>query len=166
MNRIVKIIKQLEVTSSTNDKISLIEQNASDELFIKVLKYTYNDNLQYGFSEKKLRELLSTFTPFNGIVTWEKELGFDMLDTLASSNINDNLRNSVLAFLLNQPEDEREIWIRILTKDLRCNISTKTINKAIKGLIGSWEIQQAYPIDKAKLKKGEWIALSLKLNGI
>jgi hypothetical protein len=71
-----------------------------------------------------------------------------------------------LAFLTNQPEDERELWVRILTKDLRCNISTKTINKCVKGLISTWEIQQAYPIQKAKLKKDEWIALSLKLNGI
>ena len=44
--------------------------------------------------------------------------------------------------------------------------SSKTINKAIKGLITTWSIQQAYPIDKAKLKDDEWIALSLKLNGV
>jgi DNA ligase-1 len=163
MKEILNIINQLQNTSGRNDKENILKNNASNETFIKVLKYTYNDNLQYGFSEKKLRELLKYSTTCSQI-TFNN--GFDMLDKLAESNINDSLRNNVISFLKSKSEDEQELWIKILTKDLRCNISAKTINKAIKGLINTWEIQQAHPIDKVKLKKGEWIALSLKLNGI
>jgi DNA ligase 1 len=163
MECISKIVKELEKTSSTNSKIQILKREENNKLFKKVLYYTYSDNLQYGFSEKKLSELLESHTVSDKSV-WSNV--FDMLTELSISNINDSLRGKVKSFLLFQSEEIRKLYIKILTKDLRCNISAKTINKAIKGLINVWEIQQAYPIDNVKLKKGEWIALSLKLNGI
>ena len=163
MQNVIKIIKQLEVTSSTNDKIQILKDNKENELLKKVLYYTYADNLQYGFSEKKLRELLSNNNiHYKDVCPSE----FDLLDKLSTSNINDSLRDLTIAFLSTVTEEERELYIRILTKDLRCNFSAKLINKAIPKLIPTWEIQQGMGISKVKLKKDEWIALSLKLNGI
>lgn len=162
MDNVLRIINEIKETSSTNSKLDILKRESENELLKKVLYYTYSDNLQYGFSEKKLRELLNTSQVLNE--KWDNV--FNMLDELSISNINDSLRINVITFLLSQSEDIRELYIKILTKDLRCNISTKTINKAIKGLIKSWEVQQGYPINKVKLKKNEWIALSLKLNGI
>lgn len=167
MKTIIDIIKKLEKTSGTNDKIKIIKDNASNETFVKLLKYTYSDDKMYGFSDKKLRKALENKKEENSITyatTWKD--GFAMLDELASSNINDNSRNLTYNFILSKDEEEQEIWIRVLTKDLRCKISGKTINKAIPNCIFLWEVQQGYSREKAKLKKGEWIALSLKLNGI
>lgn len=163
MKDVLRIIKEIEEISSTNGKLDILRKESNNKLLKKVLYYTYSDNLQYGFSEKKLREMLTTNTLSNQD-EWNSI--FDMLDTLSTSNINDSLRSNVISFLLSQSEEIRELYIKILTKDLRCNISSKSINKAIKGLIKTWDIQQAYPIDKVKLKKNEWIALSLKLNGV
>lgn len=163
MNEIIKIIEKLRETKSINDKIQLLKDNKDSNKLKKVLYYTYTDNLQYGFSEKKLRELLSSEVKLCETI-WSN--GFDMLDKLASSNINDSLRKLVFTFLSVKSEEERELYIRILTKDLRCNFSAKLINKAIPKLIPTWEIQQGMGISKVKLKKDEWIALSLKLNGI
>jgi DNA ligase-1 len=164
MKEIINIINQLEKTSSTNDKINILKQNYNNALLKKVLYYTYSDNLMYGFSEKKLRVLLSDFSLGDTTIYFSDI--FSMLDMLSTNNINDKLRYEVLTYLKAKTESERELYIKILTKDLRCNISAKTINKAIPKLIPTWDIQQAYPIDKVKLKKDEWIALSLKLNGI
>jgi DNA ligase-1 len=165
MIEVAKIVKQLENTSSSNDKIAIIKQHSDNEVFKNVLKYTYDSNLNYGFSESNLRKLLDN-TKSEDILenTWQN--GFDMLDILATSNINDALRRNVITFLWCQLSEVRELFIRILTKDLRCNISSKTINKAIPKLITEWEVQQGYPLEKVKLKNEEWIALSLKLNGI
>ena len=165
MIEVAKIVKQLENTSSSNDKIAIIKQHSGNEVFKNVLKYTYDSNLNYGFSESNLRKLLDN-TKSEDILenTWQN--GFDMLDILATSNINDALRRNVVTFLWCQLSEVRELFIRILTKDLRCNISSKTINKAIPKLITEWEVQQGYPLEKVKLKNEEWIALSLKLNGI
>ena len=165
MNKVVQIIKELENISGTNDKIAFISLHKDNEVFKRVLKYTYDNNLNYGFSESKLRELLNN-TPQEELIenTWGSV--FDMLDILAASNINDALRSNVVSFLNCKSHEVRELIIKILTKDLRCNISSKTINKAIPKLITEWEIQQGQPLEKVKLKKDEWISLSLKLNGI
>ena len=72
----------------------------------------------------------------------------------------------MLTFLLNQTAEMRELWISIICKDIRANISDKTINKVWKGLIPTWEIQQGRPIEKAPLKKNEEFILSTKANGI
>ena len=164
MNRVVEIIKLLESTSSTNDKVKIIKSNSGNETFKKVLYYTYNDNLQFGFGEKKLRELISSYdTKFN--LTWKD--GFEMLESLSSNNINDELRSMVLEFLDIQPsEDLKELWIRILTKDLRINAGAKLINKAIPKLIPEFQIQQAYQISKYPPKNGKMFVLDEKLNGI
>lgn len=162
MREVINIINQLQNTSGKNDKISIIKANVNNDNFTKTLYYTYADHLQYGFSEIKLRELLEQDIDKESY--WYN--GFDMLDELSQSNINDDLRNKVIRFLQAKDLEEQELWIKILTKDLRCNISEKSCNKAIKGLMPTHEVQQAYSIDKVKLKPNEWIALSLKLNGI
>jgi ATP-dependent DNA ligase len=166
MKNVINIIKNLETTSGTNDKVQIIKDNANNETFVKILKYTYADDKMYGFSDKKLRSALKGLKDNPPVLTTRWKDGFAMLDELASSNINDNMRELTYGFVLSLDEDEQEIWIRVLTKDLRCKISGKTINKTIPNCIFLWEVQQAYSRDKAKLKKEEWIALSLKLNGI
>lgn len=164
MKNVIQIINQIGATTKTIEKANILKQNENNELLKKVLYYTYADNLNYGFSEKKLREILEAPVIKTYDIIWNN--GFDMLDILATSNINDTLRLNVKTFLLAQEDDIRELYIKILTKDLRCNISSKSINKVFKKLIPVWDVQQGYPINKVKLKKNEWIALSLKLNGI
>ena len=152
MKQVIEIINKLENTSGTNDKIQILKDNKDNELLKKVLYYTYADNLQYGFSEKKLRELINErwsgyrdsdgWTYQNVGIQKQSTLDnclwdsiYEMLDMLSLSNGNDLLINSVVMFLICATKQERELLIGILTKDLRCNISSKTINKAIKGLI-------------------------------
>lgn len=163
MREIINIINSIANTNSRNEKEAVLQKHKDNDLFKKILQYTYDDSKMYGFSEKKLRELLQEFINIKYKI-WNNV--FDMLDILVYSNINDELRANVCAYLNSQDEDVKELYIKILTKDLRCNISAKTINKVIKNLIKTWEIQQAYPIDSTKLKKNEWICLPLKLNGI
>ena len=52
MKEIIEIINQLRNENSTNGKIAILKGNANNENFKKVLYYTYNNSLQYGFSEK------------------------------------------------------------------------------------------------------------------
>lgn len=162
MEKVLEILNQLKSTTKTNEKLAILKQHSDNELLKEILYYTYSDNLQYGFSEKKLRELLEE----NQTKSSKWDNPFDMFEELSKCNINDELRNNVIGFLASQSEDIRELYIRVLCKDMRCNISNKTIDKVWKGLLPKWEVQQGYPLEKVKLKKDEWIALSLKLNGI
>ena len=158
MKEVINIINQLRNESSTNGKIKILKDNKDNELLKKVLEYTYNPFKKYGVTEKVL---IPTNEESNNI-----EL-FQLLDLLSNSNINDSLRKTVNSFLGSiQFKEERDLYVCMLLKDLRCNISTKLINKAIPKLIPEFNIQQAYPIDKYYPKKNEWHVLEEKLNGI
>lgn len=68
-------------------------------------------------------------------------------------------------YLHKNPEYE-EFLKRLFTKNLPIGVEAATINKVYgEEIIPVWEVQQGYPIDKVKLKKGELIFASRKLNG-
>lgn len=168
MNKTIEIIKQLETTTGTNDKIKIIKDNANENNFVKSLQYTYTSDLQYGFSDKKLREELNKYIAQNKdkSINTKYKNGFQLLDVLAKSNINDVLRNETYQFLVSCNNDERELWIRIITKDLRCNISAKSINKAIPDTIFVFGVMLAdkYFNKQSKVKNKEFI-ITQKLDG-
>ena len=60
----------------------------------------------------------------------------------------------------------KDFLIRVFTKNLPLGVEAATVNKIFgKTVIPVWEVQQGYPIDKYKFKKGELIFASRKLNG-
>ena len=167
MERVMQIVQQLENTSSSNEKINIIRQNKDNETFTKVLYYTYNTDLQFGFSEKKLKIDLAKHlntTPTNS-KNWVTI--FDMLDELAQSNINDNLRLCVYNYLNNVWSSYKELLIRILTKDLRIGCNVKNINKAIPNLIPTFGVMlaESYFKQKEGFLKDKEFTITQKLDG-
>ena len=146
LNSIIYIIEQLKSTSSNKSKEKIIKENSNNELFKRILFYTYNTDFKYGMQKKSI-------TIKNGDSKWNSL--FDMLNELSNSNINDNLRINIGKFLGNiNNKDERELVINILLKDLRCNINIKSINKAIPNLIPSFDIMLGSKGELDKLPKG------------
>lgn len=161
MKQVATIIKQLQNTSGTNDKIAIVKANAENETFKKVLYYTYNPLLTFKVTD-------SVFEKYKtGNCTIRTRDIFSLLDILANKNINDQLREMVANFVAAADEDVQWLYKGILTKDLRINMGVKNINKAIPKLIPAWEVQQGHPVDKVKkFKPNEWYCLALKMNGI
>ena len=127
---ICKIIEELKNCSSTNGKKFILEKNKDNELLKKILYYTYNPHLKYGVSEKFLNDL-----QFDGEDCQSENL-FELLDILAKSNINDNLRNRIRRHINHYSVEEvRELVKNIIGKNLKCNINIKLINKVWKDLI-------------------------------
>lgn len=158
-----EIIKQLESTSSSNEKIKIMKKNKDNELFKKVLIYTYDKNLKFKVSKKSIK-------PRDGKSKWNDL--FEMLDELSQSNINNDLKINVNRFLGSIKDEEiRDLVIKILLKDLKCNISIKSINKAIQGLIFDFQVMKASAYnDKTKegfIKKAkkQGYIMSIKRNG-
>lgn len=160
MNEIVEIIKQLENTSSTNDKIKTLKNNKDNELLKKVLEYTLNPYKKYKITEKTLIEGKCE-SNFDDI--------FKLLDILSTSNINDLLREEVNAFLGDIENLEiRELYKRMILKDLKCNISAKTVNKVWKNLIPEFNVMlaESYFKQKEDFLNGKEFILTTKLDGI
>ena len=155
LSEVISIVKQLRETSGTNDKIVLLRRNCNNELLRKVLRYTYDTDLKYGVQKKSI--VMRT-----GESKWSSL--FEMLDELAESNINDNLKRNVGRFINNlETEDEKELVTKILLKNLDVGLNVKNINKGMKGLIVSHDIMKGSSWDGTL--NGE-VAVSLKLDGI
>ena len=101
LSEVISIVKQLREISGTNDKIVLLRRNCNNELLRKILRYTYDTDLKYGVQKKSI--VMRT-----GESKWSSL--FEMLDELAESNINDNLKRNVGRFINNlETEDEKDI---------------------------------------------------------
>ncbi|MBM7836324.1 hypothetical protein [Clostridium sardiniense] len=157
MKSIVKIIKNIQNTSSTNDKLSILKTNKDNELLKKVLYFTYNPYMKYKITEKSLGE---------GRSRNDYDI-FSLMDLLSKSNINDNLRDLTNSFLTMQQDEElKELYTMMLLKDLRCNISAKTINKVWKDLIPQFNVMLASKYwDSVDKVNGKEFIITTKLDG-
>ena len=159
MKEIIKILELITKTSSTKQKEQILRDNANNELLQKVLEYCYNPSKIYGIAKKSLNKPTDVEPPLLDI--------FNILDWLQTVNRSNEVVDKVNAFLLKSEADERELYIKILLKDLRCGISEKTVLKVFPKLFYLHEIQQAYPMkENNQPKVGEWFALQEKYNGI
>ena len=164
----MELIKQLQGMSGTNSKLKLLKDNSNNELFKKVLYYTYNSYLKYGFSEEVLDKLMKYDNEFIVPLHVNNDVDsiFKLLDKLATNNINDLLRFEVRDLLVNMDLDLRNLIRMILLKDLRAGISSKSINKSIPGLIPEFGVMLAdsYWKKQSKVKHKDFI-ITKKLDG-
>ena len=159
MKEVIKIFKQIQKTSSINDKKAIITANKDNELFKKCLIFLLDGNVITGLSAKKITKkvrkseyILPTFT--------------DVMSYLETHNTGTDDDISLIQAFLNEHEEDREFYEQMVTKSFRLGCDKKVVNKCIPGLIPTFEIQQAYPLsEKNEPKDGEWFALSQKLNG-
>ena len=158
------ILCEIEIAKG-KEKINVLQKYEDNQDFTDILVLAYNDN-KYGFSKNKLRKELDRYKEYNSNFHSYWDNGFDMCEALATSNINNQLRDAVYSTLSAMSEDLQEVWIRVLTKDLKCGISVTSINKAIPNLIPVWTIQKASTYKEGKIKDGTWIGITLKENGI
>lgn len=134
LKEVKDIFDKIASVSAKTSKEIIIKQNKDNELFKKVLYYAYNKDLKFKISK-------STVKIMEGKSKWNDL--FSMLDELAASNINNDLKNNVYKFLYSLNEDVKDLAIKILSKDLKCGISIKTINKVIPGLLYDFQVMKA-----------------------
>ena len=163
MKEALRLLLELQNTSGTNAKKSILASGKDHEPFRRLLFYALNPFLTYKVSEKTLR----SSTPYNAAITLTMTNIFEVCETLSGRKALDDVTvYQVKSFLDLHDCDTRELYIKILSKTIRLGVTAKTVNKVIPGLIPEWEVQQAYPIEKYPIKPGTWFALSQKLNGI
>ena len=163
LNDIVSIINELKSTNSSRAKQHILRKNNQNELLKKILFYTYGDK-QFKIKQKTIEKM--NFNDKDDDDIWNHNI-FRMLDFLATNNINSNIVNEVEKLIRYYPDDRIKMLILdIIQKDLRCNISVKTINTAIPGLIPTFGVMLAESYDKHKKAiEGKEFILSTKLDG-
>lgn len=163
MTEVIKIFNDIQATSSKNEKEKIIRHNASNALFKKCLVFLLDTNITTGICDSKFRkptkvkstEKLNTFS--------------EVIDYLAAHNTGTDVDiANVKSFVYDHfipDDDEFMFYVKMITKKLKLGCDVKTANKAIPGLIPTWDVQLGSGFDKLKLKPSELIFVSRKMNG-
>lgn len=159
MEEVIKIFKQIQNTSSLNDKKSIIAVNKDNELFKKCLVFLLDSNIVTGISDKKLNK-------FVGMSGHELNSFEEVMKYLSEFNSGSDMDiGTVQGFIENQPKEYQEFYKQMVTKKFRLGCDKKVVNKVIPGLIPTFDVMLGTPIEKCKIKPNEPISISRKLNG-
>lgn len=164
MEEVIKIIKKLQANSGKRLQ-EILEENKDNQMLKDVLYFVYNPFIVTGLSNKKMEKdtsnmkvrgtrrfgnfleetaLLSDEDFGKALFTSEN---FDitcMFDYLIDHNTGkDENIAYVQAYIKAQPEEYREIYKQIFTKELKLGITAKTINKVWKDFIPEFNVMLA-----------------------
>lgn len=133
-SEIFKLIQSIAATSKTKEKQSIIESNASDELFKKVVYYALNPQFVYGIIPD-MSWMDSNVFKQNSQLDFDEDT-FLLLDNLVNRKLTGHAARDAIIFHASGMNDASvELLIRIIRKDLRAGFSESTANKIWKGLI-------------------------------
>lgn len=164
MKEVITIFKQIQDTSSLNDKKAIITANKNSDLFKECLKFLLDGNITTGIAEKKYDSITAKTSgwPHNNI-------GKEFLELLNYIKLHNTGREEdviqVQAWCCELDEEVRDFTRGMITKSIKLGADAKLVNKCIPGLIPTFDVMLGTPIDKVKLIGDEWISISRKLNG-
>ena len=169
MKDVALLLEKVSNTSSTKAKQQLLESGDKQEYSVTlrgVLYYCYNPFLMFGLSEKILNNTIPKTMTY--AIANEHEV-FDVLDTLAQSNINDELRMLAKRLLMSiEDEQVRNMVQGIMVKDLKLGVNVTTLNKVFgKDFIPTFEVQlaESYAKQKEGSLKNKEVWITTKLDG-
>lgn len=163
MKQVYEIFKQIEETSSKNDKVQIIKDNADNKKFKEYLKFLYDDMITTGLSTKKINKKIK----IDGVETIR---GFDddlsVMEFLTNHNTGtDKIILAIQNYLNLLDEPYREFMKKVLSKSYKCGITKSSVNKALgKGFIRDFKVQLAHSYDKFTDRVDEFF-LTQKLDG-
>lgn len=160
MDKVIELFKQIQKTSSLNEKKAIIGQNKDNELFKKCLVFLFDGNIVTGISNAKMSKPVGDASITTNS-TWEDVMNY--LHVHNSGKDEDILY--MQRFVESQLKEHREFYRQMISKTFKLGADAKLINKCIPGLIPTFDVMLGTPIDKTKLKGDEKIFITRKLNG-
>lgn len=162
------MVKALQSTKKKTDKTRILLDarkdfgDEADEL-IAFFKFLLDPAIVTGLSDAKINKKV---TAKPDIDIQYLSCGYLYIMGAGHNTGSDSSIATIQNYLHKNPEYE-EFLKRLFTKNLPIGVEAATINKVYgEEIIPVWEVQQGYPIDKYKFKKGELIFASRKLNGV
>lgn len=165
MEEVIKLFKQIQGTSSLNDKKRIINANKDNELFKKCLKFLLDKNVVTGISLKKIKKNVDPIAEMAPYYLGEFSDFSYIMNYLEINNTGRDEDIYEIQLFLSAHEEDMEFYEQMITKRFKLGVDAKTVNKCIPELIPTWEVQLGSSYDKLKLKEGTWFSLSQKMNG-
>ena len=140
-NQVHRLLGDIAGVSGRKLKISMLANNSS-AMLLKILKYAYDPNLKFN-----VKKIVNPVPNYKGSLTFDEKF-FVVLDNLTRRNISGNDAKQLIGILYARLSYEsRDLFSRILNKDLRCGISIATINEAFPNLISKFQVMLAKQYD-------------------
>lgn len=159
-DEIFTLIEAIAATSSKTGKQELIEKYSDDKDFLRVLRYALDPFKTYGIAKMPPIGTLGGEGRCFGHGTWA------LLDDLASRELSGNAAKDAVSIELSAlSTSSRQLLWRIITKDLRAGFSESTVNKAISGLVPTFDCMLAHKFEPKRIKKWPMVA-EPKLDGV
>ena len=165
MKEVIKLFKQIQETSSTNDKKTIISANKDNELFKKCLVFLLDGNINTGISNKKINKKVEPSSELAPYYLCRNSRFEEVMDYLIKNNTGTDADIYEIQSFLDGHEKDREFYEQVITKSFRLGADSKVVNACIPGLIPTFEIQLGTSVEKCKLVDGTYISISHKMNG-
>jgi len=148
MKDFVALLKNLENTSSRNEKLALLRRVNTPTL--EIIRWALDPYRTF-----KIQSIVKLPTTLIGrrLDNEAREELISLLSQLAAAPaINNALRGSVHDHLAGYSDDDRAYIRRVFLKDLRCGVDVSTVNFAHPGAIPAFDLQLAAKLDGDKIK--------------
>jgi DNA ligase 1 len=144
---ILDVLKRLEREPGRNGKIAILRDADSKNVALRgVLRYALDPYKR--FYVARFPAIRAPKKP-----SAKAQDVFALLDRLAAREVTGQAASNEIEFMRARlPVDDQVVFARILLKDLKCGVNTKTVNAAIKGLIPTFEVQRAKAYDPKRVK--------------
>jgi len=152
---ILQILNELESNNSRNFKIEFLSKHKDNELLKEVCRLANDPFTQ--FYVRKIPEYVPLYD--EPIATLKQAV--DSLSILSSRTLTGNSAIAQLTLTLSAiSADDAKVIERIIGKDLKCGVSTSTVNKVWKNLIPEYPCMLCSPFDKKLVDKIKFPALA------
>lgn len=126
MKTVLNKLNNISEVSSTNEKVELLKQYLNDSLFSKVVYYALTGSMNFHMTK------LGKMTYSSGV---SNEEIFNTLYRFCKSRGVSKEDKEYLTMISSANAETYEVVNRIVSKDLKCGVSSKLVNKALPGLI-------------------------------
>ena len=160
IERVKEIFDQLQATNSKLEKQRIIRENKDNMQFTDTLVFLLSPYILTGISTKKIDKKVKPWIYTNDYL-WSSVKSY----LLSHNTGTDDDIAYIQDFIYYQPEDMRDFYKGLITKNIKLGCDAKIVNDVIPNLIPAFSVQLGTPREKCKIKTGEWFSLSQKLNG-
>ena len=161
MEELIRVIKELQVTTGRLDKERILQENKDNDFIKRVFKFTFDPYITTGLSSKKLKKKVK----INGYNLTHLDV---LMEYLKKNNTGRDIDiATVQGYLFFLTENEKEIVSQIITKSLKIGCTAKTLNKVYgEGFIPEFNIQLAKKYwEEMDKVEGKEFCISTKLDG-
>ena len=160
MEKVLRIVHQIQGTSGRNDKEAILRENEDNQLFKDVMQFIYDPFILTGISKKKISKQLKLPTELSTL---------SIIDVMDYLRVHNSGRDTdvilVQNFIRSQPEILRDFLVKIVSKDLSMGLTDGTLNKVYGDFIQTFSVMLAKKFEDHKQKiKGDFVVTE-KLDG-